>query len=117
MDSQDVKRKYFRISVKGNDDISVKVNEVEYEVFDVAEHGIGIRFTPEDILVAVGDELPIELKIMGAVYNLKGKVVHISPTGPEEFLCGIDLINLDKQSKDELLSYLQSCKEKVFGED
>lgn len=117
MDLQEIKRKYFRISVEGNEDISIKVNDAVYDVIDVGDHGIGIRLTSEDIFFSVDDELPIELKIKGVVHKLQGKVVHISPSGPEEFLCGIDLINLDKESKDELMGYLQACREKVFKED
>ena len=107
-------RKYFRISVKGNGDISIKINDAKYEVIDVGDNGIGIKLSPEDIFVAVEDELPIELKIEGMVHNLQGKVVHISPAGPEEFLCGIEFINIDKKSKDELMNYLQTCREKIF---
>jgi len=117
MDLQEIKRNYFRVSVKGNDEISIKINEAQYEVIDVGDHGIGIKLTPEDIFVAVEDELPIELKIEGMVHNLQGKVVHISPAGPEEFLCGIDLINIDKKVKKELMDYLQGCREKIFKEE
>lgn len=114
MDLQEIMRKYFRISVKGNSDIAIKINEVHYDVIDVGDRGIGIRLTPEDIFVAVEDELPIELKIKGVIHNLQGKVVHISPDGPEEFLCGIEFINIDKKSKAKLMEYLQDYREKLF---
>jgi len=117
MDLQEIKRKYFRLSVKGNEDITMKINDAEYTVIDVGDHGIGIRLTPEDIFFAVDDELPIELKIKGVTHNLQGKVVHISLSGPEEYLCGIDLLNLDDQAKKELMGYLESCREKAFGGD
>ena len=117
MDLQEIMRKYFRINVAGNDAISIKINNVPYDVIDVGNRGIGIRLSPEDIFVAVEDELPIELKIDNLVHNLQGKVVHISPSGPEEFLCGIEFINIDKKSKEKLLKYLQSCREKIFKEE
>jgi hypothetical protein len=114
MDLQEIKRKYFRISVKENEDISMKINDASYEVVNVGDHGIGIRLTSEDIFFAVDDELPIELKIMGETHNLQGKVVHISLSGPEEYLCGIDLINLDDRTKEKLMGYLESSREKIF---
>ena len=117
MDLQEIKRKYFRINVKGNGDISIKINEAKYEVIDVGDNGIGLKFSPEDILVAVEDELPIELTIEGMTHNLQGKVVHISPAGPEEFLCGIEFINISNESKDKLIKYLQTCREKIFKEE
>ncbi len=117
MDLEEIMRKYFRIKVRGNGDISIKINDAKYEVIDVGDHGIGINLSPEDIFVAVEDELPIELRIAGVIHNLQGKVVHISPAGPEEFLCGIEFINIDKKSKDELMKYLQTCREKIFKEE
>ena len=117
MDLQEIKRKYFRMNVRGNADISMKINDVEYEVIDVGDHGIGIKFSNEDIFISVGDELPIEIVIKGAVQKLHGRVVHISPTGPEEYLCGIDLINLDEKTKKEMINYLQSSRENAFKEE
>ncbi|MDX1775646.1 MAG: PilZ domain-containing protein [Desulfobulbales bacterium] len=117
MDLQDIMRKYFRISVQEDDAISMKINNVAYDMIDVGDRGIGIRLTPEDIFLAVEDELPIELKIEGLVHNLQGKVVHISPSGPEEFLCGIEFINIDKKSKESLMAFLQSYREKIFKEE
>jgi len=115
MNLQEIKRKYFRISVLGSDDISMKINDATFEVIDMGDHGIGIRLTREDIFFAVDDELPITLKLKGITHNLKGKVVHISPSGPEEYLCGIDLLNLDEQTRGELMDYIESCKEKIFS--
>ena len=117
MDLQEIMLKYFRISVKKCGDISIKINEAIYEVIDVGDNGIGIRLTPEDIFVAVEDELPIELKIEGIVHNLQGKVKHISPAGPDEFLCGIEFINIDTKAKENMMEYLQNCREDIFKEE
>jgi len=117
MDLQEIMRKYFRINVKGNGDISIKINEAKYEVIDVGEYGIGLKLSPEDLFVTIEDELPIELTIEGTIHHLQGKVVHISPAGPEEFLCGIEFINISKESKDKLMNYLQTCREKIFKEE
>src|SRR5210317_61774 len=117
MDLQEIIRKYFRINVKGNDDISLKINEAKYEVIDIGDNGIGLKLSPEDLFLAVEDKLPIELTIEGMIHHLQGKVVHISPAGPEEFLCGIEFINISKESKDKLIDYLQTCREKIFKEE
>ena len=117
MDLQEIIRKYFRINVKGNDDISLKINEAKYEVIDVGDNGIGLKLSPEDLFIAEEDELPIELTIEGMIHHLQGKVVHISPAGPEEFLCGIEFINISNESKDKLINYLQTCREKIFKEE
>ncbi len=117
MDLQEIMRKYFRIEVNGNDDISIKINDAKYEVIDVGDNGIGIKLNPEDVFVAVEDVLPVELRIEGMIHNLQGKVVHISPSGPEESLCGIEFINIDKESKEKLMKYLQNSRENIFKEE
>jgi len=117
MDLQEIMRKYFRISVKDSSEISMRINEARYDIVDVGDSGIGIRLTPEDIFIAAEDELPIELKIQGVVHNMQGKVVHISPAGPEEFLCGIEFINIDEKSKNKLMEYLRESRQKMFKEE
>jgi len=116
MDLQEAMRKSFRINVKGNNDISVTINNVKYVIFDVCDNGIGIILNTEDIFIAVDDELPVELKINETTISLIGKVVHISPEGPEELLCGIDFISIEAESKEKLIEYIQTCREKIFKE-
>jgi len=114
MEIQEVIRQYFRITVDETDSITIKVNGQKYDVVDVGDNGIGIRLSPEDIFLAVEDELGIELNIDGIVHNLQGKVVHISPNGPEEFLCGIEFIKIDQKSKEQLMGYLQNSRTEIF---
>ena len=116
MEIQEVIRQYFRINVNETDSITIKVNGQKYDVVDVGDNGIGIRLSPEDIFLAVEDELGIELNIDGIVHNLQGKVVHISPNGPEEFLCGIEFIKIDQKSKEQLIGYLQNSRTEIFKE-
>ena len=116
MDSKVAMRKYFRVNLKGNNDISVKINDVKYEIFDISEGGIGVLLSPEDIFIAEGDEQQIELTIKEATHNLQGKVAHISPEGPEELLCGMEFINIDKDKRDILAQFVQACKETIFIE-
>jgi c-di-GMP-binding flagellar brake protein YcgR len=116
MEIQEVIRQYFRINVKDTDSITIKVDGHKYDVVDVGDSGIGIRLSPEDIFLAVEDELGIELNIDGIVHNLQGKVVHISPNGPEEFLCGIEFIKIDKKSQEQLMDYLRNSRTEIFQE-
>ena len=117
MDLHKIKRKNFRINVKGNDAVSIKINTVPYDVIDLNDGGIGIGLTAEDIFVAVGDELMLELKIDNLVQTIRGKVVHISPSGSKEFICGIQFLDIDAKTKSKLLEFLDSCREKIFKEE
>jgi len=114
MDLQEIMRKKFRINVKGKSEFSIKINDAKYGIFDVCDNGIGIILNTEDIFIAVDDELPVELKINETTISLIGKVVHINPKGPEELLCGIEFINIDNNSKEKLIAFLQTCREKIF---
>ena len=116
MDLQSIMRKYFRISVRETDAVAININNIPYEMIDVGDRGIGVRFTPEDILFSVGDEVSVQLKIEDRSYNLQGKVVHINPAGPSEYLCGIEFTEINDEIHSELLQYLQSCRKKIFEE-
>jgi len=117
MDLHEIKRKYFRINLKGNEAVSVRINNVPYEVFDLSDGGIGLQLSSEDILLTEGDELPIELHIQGQVLNLNGKVKHINPIGKEEYLCGIEFMNVAEKIRSRLMKFLQACREKIFREE
>lgn len=117
MDAHEIKRSYFRIDVRGNDAVSISINSISYDIIDIGDRGIGIRFTSEDIFISVGDELPLELKVENQVFKLQGKVVHISPSEPEELLCGIQFMAVDKKTQAKLMKQLQSLHEKIFRED
>jgi len=117
MDLQEIKRKKFRINVQGNDSFSSKINNVPYELINIDNTGIGIKLTSEDIFFTVDDELPIELKAEDQVYALQGKIVHINPSGPENFICGIQFVNIDEATKSKWMSFLQAYSEKMFEED
>ena len=114
MDLHEIKRNYFRISVNGSDAVSVKINNIPYEVMDLNDGGIGIRLSSEDILVSVGDELPLELTIKDMVQSLLGKVLHITPLGPKEFFCSMEFLNMDNQTKAKVMEFLELCRATLF---
>jgi PilZ domain len=116
MDLQEIKRKQFRINVKGNSAFALKVNNVSYELIDIGNTGIGIKLTSEDIFFNVDDELPLEIKAENQIFTLKGKVVHINPDGPVDFVCGIRFIDFDQNTQAKWMNFLQSYREKIFNE-
>jgi len=117
MDLQEIKRKNFRIKVHGNDNFSLKINNLPYDIIDIGNNGIGIKLTSEDIFFTVGDELPIELKAENQTYTFQGKVLHINPIGPEDFLCGMQFINPDAEMHTKWMNFLKSFREKMFSDE
>ena len=117
MDLHEIKRKYFRINLKDNDAVSVRINKVPYEIFDLSDGGIGVLLSSEDLLLSVGDELPIALQIESQTLNFMGRVKHINPIGKEEYLCGLEFINVEEQTRSTLIRFLQTFREKIFKEE
>lgn len=116
MDLQKIKRKEFRIKVKGNAAFALKINNVSYELIDISTVGLGIKLTAEDIFFHVKDELLFEVTAENQIFNLKGKIVHINPIGPEDFKCGIQLVDSDQNTKTKWMNFLKAYREKIFTE-
>jgi PilZ domain len=116
MDLQKIKRKEFRINVKGNAAFALKINNVPYELIDISSSGLGIKLTAEDIFFNVKDEMQFEIAVENQIFKLKGKIVHINPIGPEDFKCGIQLDDYDQDTKTKWINFLKAYREKIFNE-
>lgn len=116
MDLQKIKRKEFRIKVKDNAVFALKINNVSYELIDISTAGLQITLTAEDIFFQVNDELLFEVTAENQIFNLKGKIVHIDPIGPEDFKCGIQLVDSDQNTKTKWMNFLKAYREKIFTE-
>ncbi|MDF1615050.1 PilZ domain-containing protein [Desulfurivibrio dismutans] len=117
MDQEQVTRHSFRLPVAGLDDVAVKVNGRQQEIFNLSNHGIGIRFRPPESFEPAGPPLAVELKLGDANLRATGKVVHISREG-NDYLCGIDLMDLDEAGQQILLAYVARLRAQLFkGEE
>ena len=116
MDLQKIKRKEFRINVEDNAAFSLKINNVSYDLIDVSYDGLGIKLTSEDIFFNVDDELLFQVTAENQNYDLKGRVVHINPLGPEDFKCGVQLVDSGQEIKTKWVDFLRAYREKLFSE-
>lgn len=115
MDLEQIIRHDFRVPVSDADDISIKVDGREYEMINLSNKGIGIRFNPLT-LFKVGDVVrDIELMIAGQRLLFEGKVVHVSRLG-QDYLGGIDLLDMDEKSAGILLACVNGIRTRLFQE-
>ncbi|ADH85537.1 PilZ domain-containing protein [Desulfurivibrio alkaliphilus] len=116
MNQEQVTRHSFRLPVSGLDEVTVKINGREREIFNLSNHGIGVRFRPPEAFDPEGPPLAVELKLGDVDLRLTGKVVHISREG-NDYLCGIDLVDLDETSRQHLLAHVARLRAQLFKSD
>ena len=100
-------RQTFRVPVAEGDNVKAIIDDIEYEVADIATKGIGIRITKLDKFKLGQTIKPLRVIIQDKTFRLEGRIVHITPDGPDTSVCGIEFINLPAGSRDMLLDYLK----------
>ena len=100
-------RQTFRVPVAEGDNVKVIINDIEYDVADIATKGIGIRITKLDKFEVGQTIKPLRIIILDKTFRLEGKIVHITPDGPDTSTCGIEFTNLPVGSRDMMLNYLK----------
>ncbi|HET97453.1 MAG TPA: PilZ domain-containing protein [Desulfurivibrio alkaliphilus] len=106
----------FRVPVSSSDAIKLKVDGKEYEVINLSNHGIGFRFSTLALFKTGSTVEEIELTIGGQQLRLAGRVIHVSRLG-EDYLCGIDLLNLTETSRRSLESSVSRIRTRLFKEE
>lgn len=115
MDAHQIVRQHFRIAVRSSEKLTARIFDKKYELVDVGSRGVGIRLGSEDLFLTLENELDIELDLHGRLLKLKGKIVHISPDDSEQSPCGIEFLDLDRESEETLLNFLKSGRTEMFS--
>ena len=99
-------RQTFRVPIDESDNVKVIIDNIDYEVMDLASMGIGIKITKLDKF-QVGDVInPLRVIINDRTFRLEGEIVHITPDSPDTSLCGIKFHNMTAEIREMLLDYL-----------
>lgn len=114
MKTKKIIRNYFRITVRESDRIKIMADGQQYPIVDVGDKGVGIRLTEEDIFLSVEDPLNLELNLQDKILHLQGRIVHISPDGSGNYLCGIEFKDIDAKHRKKIMKYLQQIKKTMF---
>lgn len=93
---------------------SLSIKGQEYEVVNVNRRGIGVRFTEPDSF-SDGEEFAMRLVLHETPFDLHGRVVHVSPDSiTANYLCGIELIKIDKKTVKQLEACIQQDRANLF---
>ena len=99
-------RQTFRVPIDESDNVKAIIDNIDYEVIDIASMGIGIKITKLDKF-QVGDIIkPLRVIINERTFRLEGEIMHITPDSPDTSLCGIKFLNMTAQIRETLLDYL-----------
>ncbi len=115
IDSSKIVRNSFRIPIESLENIFLVIDKIQYIVFDISPDGIGI--SPEDNTAFAINEIieNCELHIFDHVFeNLKARVVHCSLGSEMTLQCGIQWIDLDRQSADLLNKIVLKMKDELL---
>jgi len=109
-----ITRESFRAPVSGAGIETVQIDDQLFDIENIGPSGIGIRVAQADMF-SVNQEIDsIQLILEGIAFQLKGKVVHISPDGAGKFLCGIEFVDMDRECEEKFLEYLQKSRTELF---
>ena len=111
--AQKTTRKSFRGPVARSDAAEVQIGKKRYRLVDIGNKGIGIALQKPDALT-VGETHTMKLLLQKQSLELQGIVKHISPSASDHYLCGIELLNLDKDAEQKLQSFLQHKRDQLF---
>jgi len=104
----------FRAPVGAAHKISLTIGKKNYPVFNLGTSGVGIYLTALDEFSNQQELKAMVIDFSGKSFQVDGKVVHISKD-EAHVLCGIELISLNPECKQELLNHLKQCKKALFS--
>ncbi|MEA3547383.1 MAG: PilZ domain-containing protein [Thermodesulfobacteriota bacterium] len=108
-------RNFFRLPVDTSAKIKVRIDGREYRVVNLANSGVGIRLLQRDVFQSDDHLNQVELEIEGKCLSSRGRVVHVSLDDDGSWLCGVELVELDKEGQAVLRDYVDHCREVLFA--
>jgi len=113
--ASEIVRNCFRVPIEDSTNIFLMIDTIRYTVFDICPGGIGI--IPEDNAAFSIDETieNCDLHIFDHLLkNLKGRVVHCSMGEEMSLQCGIQWIDIDTHSFDQLSEIILKMKNRIL---
>ncbi len=116
--SLEIVRRAFRVPIEGMGNIFLVIKGTKYKIVDISQGGIGVWC--EDNSVFTMDEIieNCELHIFDHLFkNLKIRIIHFSPEVVKSKHCGIQWIDIDRQSADKLSEIILKMKDQLLKQD
>ncbi|MDH4319996.1 MAG: PilZ domain-containing protein [Desulfobulbaceae bacterium] len=116
MDLEQITRDIFRIPVHESHDVSALIENQSFPVINLGSKGIGILLNEEDAFPVSDQIFTITLHLGGKQFELKGKIVHVSPHDSGNYLCGVELVGLTHQCEKTIADYIKKHRSSMFTE-
>ena len=110
------KRDAFRLPFAAMEEVTVKLNGQTYEVVDICRDGVGLRLAKDAAFPEAGEKVKIIVTLDGESHNIVGRIIHISPDFFDQYLCGIQFVDLKVGFKKNLTSLLKKRRTDWFSE-
>ncbi|MDH5299499.1 MAG: PilZ domain-containing protein [Desulfobulbaceae bacterium] len=117
MDLEQITRDIFRIPVLESHDVTVQIDSRSFTVVNLGSKGLGIILTGENLFAADNKLHAITLVLGGKQFNLEGRVVHVSPHDSGNYLCGIELVDMDVDSSKAIDDYIRQNRSTLFAKE
>jgi len=116
--SPEIVRKSFRIPILDKENIWVMIDEKRYPVENISLGGICISFKDKSVFTIDQTLLNCELNVFNqSIINLDGQIIQFSSKRKKDWKCGIQWINLNKETADQILKIVIKMKEQLLKDD
>ncbi|MEN8140248.1 MAG: PilZ domain-containing protein [Thermodesulfobacteriota bacterium] len=112
--SESEDRRFLRIPIEDADIAGVKISGRAFEIINLGSRGVGIFLDQAETFAPDAEVKDIELTIHGQRCLVNGRIVHVSPKD-SNYLCGIELLNLDQQTKELLQGLIDDHQASLFS--
>ncbi|MFO7750675.1 MAG: PilZ domain-containing protein [Desulfobacteraceae bacterium] len=112
----DVVRSSFRIPVDGKKKFYLLMENRQFFLSDISLNGLGF-FAASTDLFSLGDILyRCEVRLDERhIKDLQGRIAHLTPYGEGELICGIQWIDLPRDTEKILTSFFLEFKKNLLG--
>lgn len=116
-----ISRHSYRFPIDDTVAAKVRINGREFELVNLVDNnraGIGILLLQERETFAIGEELTaIRLTLPEKTLNLQGTVIHISPDGLGNYLCGIEFAAVTEEDRQALAAFSAACRSRLLPQE
>ncbi|MDH3393239.1 MAG: PilZ domain-containing protein [Desulfobulbaceae bacterium] len=114
MDLEQITRDIFRIPVLATDKVTALIEKQSFPVINLGSKGLGILLTDEETFPVSDQIFDISLQINGKQFELQGKIVHASPHDSGNYLCGVELVDMDSECERTIADYIKKHRSSMF---
>lgn len=96
--------------------VVVAVNGMTHEVVDICRDGVGLRIAKDAPFPVAGEKVRLTVSLAGDAHDADGRIVHVSPDFSDQYLCGIQFVDLKAKFLKTLTTFLEARRLEWFAD-